>query len=129
MHRVLVIDDDPAMTDLLNIVLSSNGMDVRVVNDGRSGLDCLDDYDPNIIILDLLMPDLDGWDVCKRIKENHNTPILILSAVDSPGKIAEALDAGADDYIIKPVTSSTLIAHCNNLLRRSKKEKKLSPTE
>lgn len=125
MHRVLVIDDDPAMTDLLRIILSSNQMEVRAVNDGQTGLDILEDYTPSIIILDLLMPELDGWKVCHRIKQINQIPILVLSAVDSPSMIAEALDAGADDYIIKPVTSTSLIAHINNLVKRTTGELRL----
>jgi len=125
MHRVLVIDDDPAMTDLLRIILSSNQMEVVVVNDGQSGLDKLNKFTPNIIILDLLMPELDGWKVCHKIKQINHIPILVLSAVDSPAMIAEALDAGADDYLIKPVTSTSLIAHINSLVKRTTGELRL----
>ncbi|MBW6473660.1 MAG: response regulator [Anaerolineaceae bacterium] len=128
MHRVLVIDDDPGMTDLLLIILSSNQMEVKVVNDGQTGLNNLNDYLPNIIILDLLMPDLDGWKVCRKIKQINNIPILVLSAIDSPSMIAEALDAGADDYLIKPVTSTSLIAHINNLVKRTTGELRLTNT-
>ncbi|MDX9848922.1 MAG: response regulator [Anaerolineaceae bacterium] len=129
MHRVLVIDDDPAMTDLLRIILTSNQMEVKVVNDGQAGLDSLASYKPNIIILDLLMPELDGWKVCQRIKEFNQIPILILSAVDSPSKIAEALDAGADGYLIKPVTTTSLIALINNLVKRTTGELRLIHTK
>jgi DNA-binding response OmpR family regulator len=125
MHRVLVIDDDPGMTDLLRIILSSNQMEVKVVNDGQTGLNNLHNYLPNIIILDLLMPELDGWQVCRKIKQINNTPILVLSAVDSPSMIAQALDAGADDYLIKPVTSTSLIAHINSLVKRTTGELRL----
>jgi len=125
MHRVLVIDDDPAMTDLLRIILSSNQMEVVVVNDGQTGLDKLNKFTPNIIILDLLMPELDGWKVCRKIKQINQIPILVLSAVDSPAMIAEALDAGADDYLIKPVTSTSLIAHINSLVKRTTGELRL----
>ena len=125
MHRVLVIDDDPAMTDLLRIILSSNQMEVVVVNDGQTGLDKLNKFTPNIIILDLLMPELDGWKVCHKIKQMNHIPILVLSAVDSPAMIAEALDAGADDYLIKPVTSTSLIAHINSLVKRTTGELRL----
>jgi DNA-binding response OmpR family regulator len=128
MHRVLVIDDDPGMTDLLRIILSSNQMEVTVVNDGQTALNSLQNYLPNIIILDLLMPELDGWKVCHKIKQVHNIPILVLSAVDSPSMIAEALDAGADDYLIKPVTSTSLIAHINSLVKRTTGELRLFNT-
>lgn len=121
MLKVLVIDDDLAMTEILNYQLSSNGLEVKVVNDGQTGLDSIDIYKPNIIILDLLMPEIDGWEVCRTIRSKNQIPILILSAVDNPIRIADALDAGADDYLIKPVTSTSLIAHINNLVRRSEK--------
>ena len=116
-------------TDLLRIILTSNQMEVKVVNDGQAGLDSLASYKPNIIILDLLMPELDGWKVCQRIKEFNQIPILILSAVDSPSKIAEALDAGADGYLIKPVTTTSLIALINNLVKRTTGELRLIHTK
>jgi two-component system response regulator VicR len=119
MLKVLVIDDDAAMTDILNYHLTAGGMEVKVVNDGRNGLDSINDFNPNLILLDLLMPELDGWDVCRAIKSKFEIPIIILSAVDNPTRIAEALDAGADDYLIKPVSSESLIAHINNLVRRT----------
>ena len=122
MLKVLVIDDDLAMTEILKYQLTSNGLEVKVVNDGQTGLKSIESFKPNIIILDLLMPELDGWEVCRAIKSKNKIPILILSAVDNPIRIAETLDAGADDYLIKPVTSTSLIAHINNLVRRSEKQ-------
>ena len=69
------------------------------------------------------MPEMDGWQVCKQIRTFSDTPILILSALDSPGLVAAALDSGADDYLIKPVTSGVLVAYINKLVRRAKLEK------
>ncbi len=123
MIKILVIDDDPAMTDLLKLLLRQTGAEIRTVNDGRSGINMTRSFTPQIIILDLMMPEMDGWQVCKEIRTFNDVPILILSALDSPGLVAAALDAGADDYLIKPVTSSVLIAHINNLVRRAMKEK------
>jgi two-component system KDP operon response regulator KdpE len=74
---------------------------------------------PDVIILDLMMPDMDGYEVCAKIRDFSIVPILVLSALDMPGMVSKALDAGADDYLIKPVTSSILIAHLNNLVRRA----------
>jgi DNA-binding response OmpR family regulator len=96
-------------------------MDVKVVNDGQNGIDLIEKIQPDIILLDLLMPELDGWEVCRAIKSGHQIPILILSAVDNPSRIADALNAGADDYLIKPVSAESLIAHINNLTRRTSK--------
>ncbi len=67
-----------------------------------------------------MMPDMNGWQVCKAVSEFSKVPILILSALDSPGLVAAALDSGADDYLIKPVPSSVLVAHINNLVRRTR---------
>ena len=117
--KVLVIDDDPAFTDLLKILLEPASSNVIAANCGVDGIDLAKSSLPDIIILDLMMPEMDGWEVCRSIREFSPVPILILSALDSPGMVAAALDAGADDYLIKPVTSGVLIAHINKLVRRN----------
>ena len=122
MLKILVIDDDPAMTDLLALLLRPTNSEILTANEGRTGIQFCKEYDPDLVILDLMMPEIDGWQVCSEIRNFSNTPILILSALDSPGMVAAALDAGADDYLIKPVTSVVLIAHINTLIRRVKRE-------
>ncbi|HMD88512.1 MAG TPA: response regulator [Anaerolineaceae bacterium] len=117
--KVLVIDDDPAMTDLLKILLLAVSSNVYTANTGIEGIALARSTDIDIIILDLMMPEMDGWQVCKSVRDFSSVPILILSALDSPGMVAAALDAGADDYLIKPVTSSVLIAHLTKLIRRN----------
>lgn len=118
--KILVIDDDTGMTDMLSLLLKSASPDIITANSGRAGIELAHDQDPDIIILDLMMPEMNGWIVCQEIREFSDVPILILTSLDSSGVIAQALDAGADDYLVKPVSSSTLIAHLNKLLRRSK---------
>lgn len=118
--KILVIDDDPAMTELLSTLLRTIPAHVIAVNSGQEGVEQTENQKPDIVILDLMMPEMDGWQVCKRIREFSSVPILILSALDHPGMVATALDAGADDYLIKPVSSSMLITRINTLLRRSK---------
>lgn len=118
--NILVIDDDPAMTELLKILLQSLCASVLTAFNGQQGIALCQKEKPDVVILDLMMPDPDGWQVCKTIRQFSQVPILILSALDNPGLIAKALDAGADDYLIKPVSSSMLIAHIQNLLRRSR---------
>jgi two-component system KDP operon response regulator KdpE len=118
--NILVIDDDPAMTELLKILLQATEAVVTTANTGQEGVDQTRRLKPDIVILDLMMPEMDGWQVCKFIRDFSNVPILILSALDHPGMVAAALDAGADDYLIKPVSSGMLIAHLQNLLRRSR---------
>ena len=120
--KILVIDDDPAMTDLLKLLLKPTSAEIFTENTGFTGIEIAQKMNPNFILLDLMLPEIDGWQVCKAIRDFSMAPILILSALDSPGMVAAALDAGADDYLIKPVTSNILIAHINNLLRRTKQE-------
>jgi DNA-binding response OmpR family regulator len=120
--KAIAIDDDPAMTDLLSLLLKSHGLEIYTSNNGEEGLQLVRAIDPDIIILDLMMPGKDGWEVCREVRSFSNVPIIILSALDNPGMVASALDAGADDYLIKPVPSGVLIAHLNNLTRRANAE-------
>jgi len=121
--KILAIDDDPAMTELLTLLLKPQGFDVRTANTGEEGMAVIRSDQPDVVILDLMMPGMDGWQVCAEVRKFSKVPILVLSALDSPGMVASALDAGADDYLIKPVPSGVLIAHLNNLARRASLEK------
>lgn len=116
---VLTIDDDTAITELLAMLLRTHGYEVKTVNSGEEGVDAIKKLNPHIVILDLMMPGMDGWQVCRNVRQFSNVPIVILSALDDPAMIASALDAGADDYLVKPVSSSILIAHLNRLIRRT----------
>ena len=118
--KILVIDDDPAMTDLLKLLLEPASSSVLTANSGPEGILLAKAEKPDVIILDLMMPDMSGWQVSKAVREFSKVPILILSALDSPGLVAAALDAGADDYLIKPVPSNVLVAHINTLVRRNR---------
>ncbi|MBT3336381.1 MAG: response regulator [Anaerolineae bacterium] len=117
--KVLAIDDDIAMTELLTLLLQTHRFEIITANSGLEGIDLLKKRNPDIVLLDLMMPAMDGWEVCKRIRSFSNIPIVVLSALNNPGLVASALDAGADDYLIKPVPSSILVAHIKNLARRS----------
>ena len=117
--KILAIDDDTATTELLTILLQSHDFKITAVNSGQEGINLIKKTKPDIILLDLMMPDMDGWETCKKIRDFSNIPIIILSALDTPGMVASALDTGADDYLIKPVSSNLLIAHIKNLTRRS----------
>lgn len=118
--RVLVVDDDVEMTDLLKIVLEPNAFEVSAANSGQEGVELAQQMCPDVIILDLLMPDMDGWQVCSEIRKFSQVPILVLSAVNKPNLAARALDSGADDFLLKPMPSGVLIAHLKMLTRRSK---------
>jgi DNA-binding response OmpR family regulator len=115
--KILVIDDDPAMTDLLRLILSPIQAAIFTSNSGPEGIEIAATHHPDIVLLDLMMPEMDGWQVCVKLRESSNVPILIMSAIDNPGLIAKALDAGADDFLVKPVPSGVLIAHIHNLTR------------
>ena len=116
---VLTIDDDLAITELLAIILKAHNFDVSVANSGEDGLRMIKEQSPGIVILDLMMPDMDGWQVCKAVRVSSNVPILILSALDEPSVVASILDVGADDYLVKPVPSAVLVAHLHKLVRRT----------
>jgi len=118
--KVLAIDDDPAMTELLILLLRTRGFEVYTANSGEDGIKKIRELSPDVLILDLMMSGVDGWEVCSKVRKFSTTPILILSALDAPGMVASALDAGADDYLIKPVPSNVLIAHLHNLARRAR---------
>src|SRR5512133_2182709 len=118
--KILVIDDDEGMTELLSLLLAPASSEIITASSGPEGIELVKKQAPDVIILDLMMPEMNGWFVCKQIREFGDTPILILSAMDAPGMVAQALDVGADDYLVKPVSSGTLIAHLNTLVWRSK---------
>jgi len=116
--RVLLIDDDPDVAVTLRTLLRGQDFDIQSVFNSREGIDECRQGKPDVVILDLLMPELDGWQVCEEIRQFSDVPILILSALGSPGSVARALDAGADDYLIKPVHASLLASRLRTLVRR-----------
>jgi len=116
---VLAIDDDVALSELYSIILRGHNFEVLVANTGEEGLQILKEKTPQIVILDLMMPGMDGWQTCKAIRAFSDVPILILSALDDPSVITSILDTGADDYLVKPFSSAVLVAHLNKLLRRA----------
>lgn len=118
--KLLVIDDDTAVTDLLSLLLKSQGFEVFATNNSSDGLSMIRELQPDLVILDLMMPEMDGWEVCRAVRQfNQQVPIIILSALNDPSMIASVLDAGADDYLTKPTPSRVLVAHINRLTKRS----------
>ncbi len=117
--KILVIDDDTAMTDLMVLMLQSTSATIIAANSGERGIDLIRQENPDVVLLDLMMPGMDGWQVCNAVRKFSRVPILVLSALDNSGMVAAALDAGADDYLVKPVPTSILTAHINRLMRRS----------
>jgi DNA-binding response OmpR family regulator len=119
LNKILVIDDDVAITELLSMLLRTHGFDVIVTNSGADGIHLAEEITPNVVLLDLMMPDKDGWQVCKAIRSSSNVPILILSAINDPSVVASVLDAGADDFLVKPVPTGVLIAHIRKMVRQT----------
>jgi two-component system, OmpR family, KDP operon response regulator KdpE len=119
--HVLVVDDEPQITRVLRTTLDAKGYDVRVANDGEMALEIMKDWTPNLIITDLMMPNLDGVQLCKRVRAMSDVPIIVLSVRGQERSKIEALDAGADDYITKPFGMGELQARVRAALRRSPK--------
>jgi two-component system KDP operon response regulator KdpE len=102
----------------MGLLLQTQGYDVVTTNSSVEGVKLAAESNPHIILLDLMMPELDGYQVCKAIRKFSNVPILVLSAVGDPSMIASALDSGADRFLSKPVPTSVLIAHIKKMARR-----------
>ncbi|BCM89859.1 response regulator MprA [Abditibacteriota bacterium] len=120
MNRALVIEDDDEMRDLLTQVLGESGFEITPVADGESGLKAASDEQFDIILLDVMLPQRNGFEVCRTLREqNILTPVLILTALDSVDDKIKGLDAGADDYLGKPFVVPELLARSRALLRRA----------
>jgi DNA-binding response OmpR family regulator len=122
VSSVLVIDNDIALTEILKATLEPETFEVHAAQEVEEGINAIHRLNPDVIVLDLYLPEKDGWQVCRDIRAFSKIPILILSVLNNPGAIAQALDEGADDYLIKPVPSGVLIAHLKNLIRRARAE-------
>lgn len=115
---VLVIDDDKLTAGMITDQLNEEGHTVHIAHDGREGLRQMYSHQPDLIILDVLMPEMDGWTTCRRIREVSNVPIIMLTARDRPQDIIRGLDEGADEYVTKPFEMSVLLARVRAVLRR-----------
>jgi two-component system, OmpR family, KDP operon response regulator KdpE len=117
--RILVVDDEPQLTRVLRTGLKSRGYDVRVAADGLSGFETFNDWHPNLVITDLAMPNMDGLELCRRIRATSQVPIIVLSAKGEEKTKIEALDLGADDFVTKPFGIDELLARVRASLRRA----------
>jgi two-component system KDP operon response regulator KdpE len=117
--RVLIVDDEPSILATMAPLLRARGYDVSTATSGHAALEAVDRQPPQLVILDLGLPDLDGIEVCRRIREGRTIPILVLSARGAEQDKVAALDAGADDYVTKPFGSDELLARVRAALRRA----------
>ena len=116
--RVLVVEDDTDIAGVLRRSLDKEGYDVRLAGDGEAAIEEAGDFEPDAVVLDLGLPRLDGVEVCRRLREEGDVPVLILTARDALEARVEGLDSGADDYLVKPFERDELLARLRALLRR-----------
>ena len=118
-QRILIIDDEPNIVATVSPLLRTRGYDVLSAMSGRAGLDAIERDKPELVVLDLGLPDIDGVDVCRQVRKFSTVPIVVLSARGGEGDKVAALDAGADDYVTKPFGPEELLARTRAALRRS----------
>ena len=122
VSRVLLIEDDPAVRQGLELALTQHGYGVRTAETGEQGLDRLRMDPPDVVVLDLMLPGIDGFEVCRRIRAAGNVPIIMLTARADDMDVVVGLEAGADDYVVKPVQPRVLEARIRAVLRRTGRE-------
>lgn len=120
MAHILLIDDERKLTDPLRASFERAGYQITIANDGHSGLGLALVEKPDVIILDVMMPGLDGWQVCRAVREHSTVPIIMLTALDDTMDRIKGLELGADDYLVKPFGYKALEAHVRAMLRRVK---------
>jgi len=119
-QKILIVDDDENIADLISLYLVKEFYDTKIVYDGEEALNVFDIYEPDLIILDLMLPGIDGYEVCRRIRTKNETPIIMLSAKGEIFDKVLGLELGADDYMEKPFDSKELVARVKAVLRRFK---------
>ena len=118
--HIIIVDDEPQITRVLRTSLNAQGYEIRVANDGETALEIIKDFAPDLVITDLAMPNMNGVELCRRLREISQVPILVLSVRGEERSKIEALDSGADDYITKPFSTGELMARVRAALRRSR---------
>ena len=120
LQRVLVVDDEPSITDAVATALRYEGFETREVATGRTAETAIDEFRPDLIVLDVMLPDLDGFEIARRLRDGrHRTPVIFLTAKDAVEDKVEALRAGGDDYVTKPFSLAELVARAQAILRRT----------
>lgn len=117
--RILVVDDDQALAEMINIVLSAEGYQVKECYDGARAEEAFEEFTPDLILLDVMLPGLSGFEICERIRRSSNVPIVMLTARSDTADVVTGLEAGADDYVPKPFKPRELVARIKARLRGS----------
>ena len=129
-QKILIVDDDENIAELISLYLTKECFDTMMVHDGEEALVAFDTYQPNLMLLDLMLPGIDGYQVCREIRARSNTPIIMLSAKGEVFDKVLGLEMGADDYIMKPFDSKEMVARVKAVLRRYQPGQKLeTPVE
>lgn len=118
-YKILIVDDDENICELLRLYLEKDGFDTVVAGDGEQAVDFAAKYSPDLILLDIMLPKLDGWQVCREIRKTSDTPIIMLTAKGETFDKILGLELGADDYVSKPFDAKEVIARIKAVLRRS----------
>lgn len=119
-QKILIVDDDNNIAELISLYLTKECFETHIVNDGESALEALKTFEPNLILLDLMLPGIDGYEVCRNVRATSATPIIMLSAKGEIFDKVLGLELGADDYMEKPFDSKELVARVKAVLRRYK---------
>jgi DNA-binding response OmpR family regulator len=119
-QKILIVDDDNNIAELVSLYLIKECFDTKICNDGESALEIFDSYEPSLVLLDLMLPGIDGYQVCRTIRTKSQTPVIMLSAKGEVFDKVLGLELGADDYIEKPFDSKELVARVKAVLRRTK---------
>ena len=118
-QKILIVDDDEHIAELISLYLTKEGFDTRIEHDGQSAITAFKEYMPDVVLLDIMLPGKDGYQVCREIRMESNVPIIMLSAKTEVFDKVLGLELGADDYMIKPFDSKELVARVKALLRRA----------
>lgn len=118
MLKILIVDDDTNISELISLYLVKEGYETKEVADGRQALEVFEEYQPDLVLLDIMLPSVDGYDICKEIRRTSHTPIIMLTAKGEVFDKVLGLELGADDYIVKPFDPKELMARVKVVLRR-----------
>jgi DNA-binding response OmpR family regulator len=128
-HKILIVDDDVNICELLRLYLEKDGFETLVANDGKTAVDYALKYSPDLVLLDIMLPLLDGWQVCRQIRKSSEVPIIMLTAKGETFDKILGLELGADDYVTKPFDTKEVIARIKAVLRRSNDNDKQNQVE
>lgn len=121
--KIMIVDDDRNICELLRLYIEKEGFETAIANDGKAAVQMFDSVNPDLMLLDIMLPELDGWQVCREIRKKSQCPIIMLTAKGEVFDKVLGLELGADDYVVKPFETKEVIARINAVLRRIGKKK------